>query len=143
MGLPAARVSLATDTEWFAAGGEHPQLAVADEQIGKELGGFCDHVLAPVHDQQAAHPAGHLTHDVAHRPSQLRCDTQRLCQRVADQFLAGDRPLDPDIAHFLSLPSSMMALTCAMCRSPPATQHSVNVRSAEGGDVRGGGLEYT
>ncbi len=62
--------------ERLAAGGEHPELATGGQQVGDDLGGFSNHVLAVVHHQQAAHLARHLSQDVAQQPSRLRHDTQ-------------------------------------------------------------------
>ncbi len=43
-------------------------------------------MLAIVHQQQATHPSGHLTQDVAQRPTRLWYDAQRPRQRVGDQL---------------------------------------------------------
>jgi hypothetical protein len=57
-------VASAGHAQRLAAGGEHRESVAGGEQVGDDLGGFGDHVLAVVHQQQAAHAADRLPQHV-------------------------------------------------------------------------------
>ena len=71
--------------KWFPACGEHPELRSGGQEVGDDLGGGRDHVLAVVHQQQARHSAGDLAQHVAQRPSGLRYDTQGPGHGIGDK----------------------------------------------------------
>jgi hypothetical protein len=81
---------LAGDAEDLSAGGQHPQQAAGREQVGDELGGLGDHVLAVVDQQQTVQLARRVAEAVTHGARRLRADAECPRQRVGDQVGGGN-----------------------------------------------------